>query len=315
MFRDHFRRSGADVVFVVTAALPAALVGARLARVPSIVYAAEILQHRGSHGRASAAAAGVLVRLTGRLATTVVATSRAVAGQYAGARARVTVIYPGFSAPPEADGRSFRSHRGLEGAAPLLAVVGNVTHGRGQDVAIRAVKLLTDRFPEVACVIVGGTLSRAADDAYRESLYTLAGDLGVSSRVVFTGVVERIFDVYAAADVVVNPARVPEGLGRAALEALAAGKPVVSTRVGAVPEILRDQVDALLVEPDAAEAIADAVATLWSDEELRDSLVRRGRERVSTKLDERRSAQAFREVVDEVVASSSRGSSGNAQVP
>jgi glycosyltransferase involved in cell wall biosynthesis len=257
----------------------------------------------------------VLIRLTGTVATVVVATSRAVAMQYGAARARVTVIYPGFSAPPEWDGQSFRSRHGLESAAPLLAVVGNITRGRGQDVAIRAVKLLEHRFPDVACVVVGGTLGRSADDAYRQTLRRLTRELGLSDRVVFTGVVDRIFDVYAAADVVVNPARVAEGLGRAALEALAAGRPVVSSRVGAVPEVLRDRVDALLVEPDAPEAIASAVSALCNDENLRESLVRRGRERVLTEFDEERSAQAFCELVDSVVAFSSRRRTENAHVP
>jgi glycosyltransferase involved in cell wall biosynthesis len=107
--------------------------------------------------------------------------------------------------------------------------------------------------------------------------------------------------VYAAVDVVVNPARVSEAFGRVAVEALAAGRPVVATRVGAVAEVLRPGEDALIVEPDDPHAIAAAVVRLWRDPELRHRLVASGYERVRERFREDDAARAFVAVVKEVL--------------
>ena len=79
---------------------------------------------------------------------------------------------------------------------------------------------------------------------------------------------------------VVNPARFAEPFGRVAAEALVAGRPVVASRIGAIPEVVRDGRDGLLVEPDDPEALADAVIRLLDDSALAERLVRSGRERV-----------------------------------
>ena len=90
----------------------------------------------------------------------------------------------------------------------------------------------------------------------------------------------EIEDVYAACDVVVNPARVNETFGRVSCEALMAGKPVVATRAGAIPEILRDGRDALLTDVDDVPQLAEAIGRILSDRELSQKLVSGGRERV-----------------------------------
>jgi glycosyltransferase involved in cell wall biosynthesis len=180
-------------------------------------------------------------------------------------------------------------------------VVGNITPGRGQDLVIRALPGLRARLPDVRCLIAGVALERDADLAYRDELTRLAEDLGVADLLTFAGFVESVADVYAAADVVVNPVRIPEGFGRVAVEALLAGRPVVASRIGAIPEILRDGRDALLVEPDNPGAIASAVIRLWEDNELRSRLVASGRARVVAEFDEDASVELFEQVVARVV--------------
>jgi glycosyltransferase involved in cell wall biosynthesis len=128
----------------------------------------------------------------------------------------------------------------------------------------------------------------------------LAERLEVDDLVVFAGFVDPVADVYAAADVVVNASRVSEGLGMVALEALAAGRPVVATRVGAVTEVLRDGREALLVEPDDAAALARAIERLWTDGNLRRRLVSEGRARVLRDFPEASGVNAFSRVVERV---------------
>jgi glycosyltransferase involved in cell wall biosynthesis len=311
LFRRHIVRTRPDLVFVVTSVLPSALVGARLAGVPALVYVGEIFDKRFVRSRPRSAANWAVGRLTERLATGLVCCSQTVAAQFERRDGRIIeAVYHGVdhrrAAAPDCDrarGR-FRTHE--EG--PCLAVIGNVTRGRGQDVVIRALPALAQEFPGVSCVVAGTPLPRPADAAYADELRALADELGVAVRVTFAGFVDPIADVYAAADIVVNPARFNEPFGQVALEALLAGRPVVATRVGAIPEVLGDGREALLVEPDDPAAIARCVATLWADEPLRSRLVESGRQRVRTRFDEDRGVERFAHIVAEVVGNGPRRS-------
>ncbi|MBM3149983.1 MAG: glycosyltransferase family 4 protein, partial [Chloroflexi bacterium] len=91
---------------------------------------------------------------------------------------------------------------------------------------------------------------------------------GLGHRVVMAGYREDIPEVLAAMDVLANSPRSREGLSVAILEALAAGRPVVATRVGGIPEIVLDGETGLLVAPEDPRALADAVVRLVSDREL-----------------------------------------------
>jgi glycosyltransferase involved in cell wall biosynthesis len=214
----------------------------------------------------------------------------------------LTVIPPGVDATEAPGDRNrFREAHGLTGADPCIAVVANVTSGRGQDVLLRALPTLRDDLPAVHCVFAGKPLDRPADRAYLDSLHHMAVELGVADRVTFLGFVVPVSDVYAGADIVVNPVRVKEGFPTVAIEALAARRPVVAACVGAVPEVLRDGIDALLVEPDDSAQLATAIATLWKDQSLRARLVESGQARVLAEYRERASVDAFCSFVDRVL--------------
>jgi glycosyltransferase involved in cell wall biosynthesis len=298
-FRRHFRDTRPDAALVVSTVLPAAMLAARLERVPLLVYAAEILERGHVGGPFRRLAAAATARLVPRLATAVVACSRTVAAQFGDSRAAVRVVYPGIS-PLYAHGR--REHfRPAGEPGPWIAVVGAITPGRGQDVAVRSVVSLRASSPGVRLLLAGAPHPRIEDRRFENELRTLARDLGVLDEVSFLGHVDDVADVYAAADVVVNPARFNEPFGRVALEALVAGRPVVATRVGAIPEVLRDGRDALLVPPDDPEAIAGAVLRLGADDAQARALVEQGRERVAAAFSEEAGIDAFRRAIDAVL--------------
>ncbi len=240
---------------------------------------------------------------TETLAASIICCSDTVARQYDSERADgVTTISPGV-VPAElvADRQRARRAFGVVGADPCVAVVGDITPGRAQADVVRALPALRRAFPNVRCLIVGPTLDRRVDRAYTRLVQRLPGELGVGDIVKLTGFVDPVADVYAAADVIVNPAHVSEGLGRVALEALAAGRPVVATRVGAVPQTLRDGQDALLIPPGRPDAIAAAITTLWTDEELRRRLVEAGRARVLAEFAAHDATSRFLSVLGTVV--------------
>ena len=111
-------------------------------------------------------------------------------------------------------------------------------------------------------MIAGEPFPRPQDLAYRQYLVGLIAQLKLQDSVILAGHVDELADLYAAADLVVNPVRVNEAFGRVPFEAAVAGRPAVVTRVGAVPELLRDGESALIVEPDDPAAIAAAAIRL-----------------------------------------------------
>jgi glycosyltransferase involved in cell wall biosynthesis len=280
---------------------PAALIAGRLAGVPSIVFAGVVLGLGRLRGLQRALAGGLVVRVTKRIAEAIVACSRTVADQYEGGRAAVRVIYPPLRDDYESgDRRAYRDRHGLGPDDVCVAAVGNITEERGQDVLLRAMVDIRRSLPSARCLIAGEALPRPVDLAFRRRLTEMAVEFELEDAVVFTGFVERVADLYAAADVVVNPTRY-EAFGRVALEAALAGRPVVSTRAGAIPEILRDGESALLVEPDDPVALAAAVVRLVSEPELADRLVAGGRAFAGEHLDGDAALAAFQGVVADVL--------------
>jgi D-inositol-3-phosphate glycosyltransferase len=272
--------------------LPALLVAARAERVPRLVYAAELVPTGPGLGRRIGGVA--LLRLSRSLADGLVCCSETVAAQFRAPGAPpIAVAYPpiGPDGKP-GDGAALRARLGIAPGAPCVAVIGNISRGRGQDVLVRALPSLRARLPELRALVVGDPHPRTADVAYRDELAALARALDVDDALVFTGFVDRIADVYAAADVVAVPAR-REAFGRVAAEALVAGRPVVVTRVGAVPEVLRDGIDAILVAPDDPEALAAALIDVLTDEALRSRLVEAGASRVRREFSPERSLERF----------------------
>jgi phosphatidylinositol alpha-1,6-mannosyltransferase len=195
-------------------------------------------------------------------------------------------------------------------------MVGNISRGRGQDVLVRAMVDVRRRLTGARCLIVGAPFNRPRDLAYRDRLANLVRGSGLEQTVVFTGPLEEIADVYAAADVVVNPARVPESFGRVACEALSAGKPVVSTRVGAVEEVLEHGRNALLVEPEQPSALADAIVASIQDSAAAEARVEAGQAEVRARFSPEPLAARFREIIEETLGPHPQGGpSGEPQAP
>jgi glycosyltransferase involved in cell wall biosynthesis len=302
-FRDHFRRSKPDLVITTSMMVPTAVLAARREGIPALVHASELLNPERLPSPAKRATARGLVKSTARWATAVVACSDMVAAQFSGTGVGVEVLYPPIAVPDEPGDRDgFRRRYGIAPDQACVAMAGSVTRGRGQDLLLRAMPTIRERVPGAGCLVVGDPFDRARDLDYRHRLDNLVRELEIEDAVNFTGAVDRIADVYAAADVVVNPARIPESFGRVACEALAAGRPVVSTRTGAVAEVLDHGRTALLVERDAPVELAGATARMLEDRELAARTTTAGRAEVQRRFDPEQIAARFRQIVEETLA-------------
>jgi glycosyltransferase involved in cell wall biosynthesis len=146
-----------------------------------------------------------------------------------------------------------------------VAVLGRIADWKGQDVLIRALAAPALREIGAQAVIAG--------DAYpgepAPDVNALATQLGVQARVEFTGFVANPEQILASVDAVAVPSTRPDPLPNSAIEALAAGKPVVAANHGGLPEIVRDGITGLLVPPGDASALARALRTLADDSALR----------------------------------------------
>jgi len=225
---------------------------------------------QGFFRREPARAAG---RLAGRLARRTIAISEHVAGFVRelglAPNSRVRVVPYGIDlteAVPDAAARAAaRTRFGMPRDAISVGMASRLIHGKGHDLTIEAVRRSTAAL-DLAIAGDGplrAELERRSDGATR-----------------FLGQVDDVGSFLSACDLVVFPT-VPalgEGFGLAALEAMAVGRPVIATRVGALPEVVEDGVTGLVVAPDP-EDLALAIGKLAADEDLRASMGLAGRDR------------------------------------
>jgi glycosyltransferase involved in cell wall biosynthesis len=172
-----------------------------------------------------------------------------------------------------ADGRAeTRRYLGIPDGRFAVGWVGRMTAvKRGEDV-LEGFKLLRDRGVDATLCLVG-------DGPDRAQLERKAHELGIVRNTLFLGYQEDVAPLYAAFDALVLPSG-NEGTPVSVIEALAAGRPVVATRVGGVPDVVRDGVDGFLVDAGATDELAERLSCLAADPALRERLGAAGRARV-----------------------------------
>jgi glycosyltransferase involved in cell wall biosynthesis len=237
-------------------------------RVPLISSERCLGDNRGSLTR-------LVNRLTARGSDRVLAVSRAV-GERAADRdgvpqERVAIVPNGIGiAEPDPRSRArLRRVLGLGESDVLFLYLGRLHSEKGPDLLARALHLLRARLPAGwRCVYVGDGPERAA---------VSKACAGLDGLVLHAGARRRVAPWLEACDVLAMPSR-EEGMPVAALEAMAHGRPVVATRVGGTPEVVRHEETGLLVRPGDPEVLATALETVARDAPLRARMGARGRD-------------------------------------
>lgn len=199
------------------------------------------------------------------------------------------------------DLRRFTPSPPPDGAPPRLLFVGRLSEPKGLEDLLHACARLRDADTPFVCELVGAR--QASEANHYLALRRLHRRLGLGELVRFVGPLPfaAVLERYRAADVVVLPAiEAPDGRREVTpnvlLEAMAMARPVVSTPVGGIAELIEDGASGLLVPPRDPAALAAALAGLLADPALRRRLALAGRARVEARFDIARNVAAYVEL-------------------
>lgn len=167
------------------------------------------------------------------------------------------------------DAAAIRSSFGIPVNAPLIVSVGRLSPEKGFDVLIKAFELLLVKLPDAYVILAGSGPEEARLRAMSSG----------QDAIILPGAVTDVIPIVMAADVVAIPSR-EEGQGIVALEAMAASKPLVASRVGGLVETIADGKTGILVPVEDQTALSDALFTMLTNSGLRAQMGRAGRERV-----------------------------------
>ncbi|HXK20171.1 MAG TPA: glycosyltransferase family 4 protein, partial [Polyangiaceae bacterium] len=181
---------------------------------------------------------------------------------------------------PEVDGSAMRAALGFGKDAIAVIEPARFWILKGQKDLVRAVAIARKQNPAIELALIGWNDSDYTGTAasFRAEIEELAASLGVSDAVRCFDPTRQAQEIHAAADIVCLPS-IDEPFGLVAVEAQASGRAFIGTASGAVPEVVNDGVDGLLVEPNSPERLAAALLRLAADPSLRAALGASGRAR------------------------------------
>jgi glycosyltransferase involved in cell wall biosynthesis len=250
-----------------------------LARVPVVVHTYHGHVFRGYFSPAKTrffvALERWLARRTDRLLSVSPQVRRELLDLGIGTPERSAVVPLGLDLDPFLNGGGpgrLRRELGIEPAAPVVAIVARLVLIKAHEVFLEAASIVSRRRPDARFLVVG-------DGERRAELEALVDRLALGGAVHFLGWRRDLPAIYGDVDVVALTSR-NEGSPVSLIEAMAAGRPVVATRVGGVPDLVEHGVNGYLAEPDQPAALAEALLALLTDPGRREAFGGAGRKRV-----------------------------------
>ncbi|APA84803.1 glycosyltransferase family 4 protein [Paraburkholderia sprentiae WSM5005] len=265
-----------DVIYANTQrAMVIGAVAGKLARRPVVWHLRDIVSAEHFGGKQLA-----IIKWCARLGLThVIANSAASAQAFAKLTqfdsGRIDVVFNGIAAEPFDALRAvpqavLRERLNLPRDAFLVGSFSRLARWKGQHVLLEAMVLN----PQMHAVLVGAALF--GEDQYESELRSFVAAHELGGRVHFLGFQHDIAACMCAVDAVVHTSITPEPFGRVIVEGMLAQRPVVASRAGGVLEIIDDYQNGVLCTPGDAHALADTLAELRSNGDLREKLVKNG---------------------------------------
>ena len=213
-----------------------------------------------------------------------IANSKATAESYSSfvrKNQRIEIVYNGVDLEeysPSENGSTVRKRYGIGDNKFLIGMISRITRTKRQDVFIKAMAEVVKIYPDVCALIIGETKIDRSEN-YLEELQQLVKELKIGDKVIFTGFIDNMKELYESIDLLVLPS-LAEPFGRVLIEAMAMEKPVIATRAGGAAEIVENGVTGLLVPPDDINGLAKAIVKMLEDEDNRKRMGKAGRKRV-----------------------------------
>jgi glycosyltransferase involved in cell wall biosynthesis len=170
----------------------------------------------------------------------------------------------------------------------VVGFVGRLVREKGLAYLMQAAQSVLVDDSRIAFVLAG-------DGPFRKELFSIAKELKIENDVFLLGPRSDLADVYASMDVFVLPSLI-EGMPMVVLEAMAAGKPILATRVGGIPQLLQDGKCGILVNAEDASELALALKQLLASPTLCEELGRQGQKRVGTEFSATVMARSYLEM-------------------
>jgi len=166
---------------------------------------------------------------------------------------------------------------GVDPKYPIVSTICQLTHQKHVDVFIKAVSHISPIQPHTQFIICGREVS--ASEGYKKMLENLAKRLGVKNKLVFTGFRSDIHKIFGATDIFVLSS-VNEGFGRVIIEAMATELPVIATRSGGVPDIIKHGQTGYMFEPGDYISLGELIIHLLENKECAENISKAARDRV-----------------------------------
>jgi glycosyltransferase involved in cell wall biosynthesis len=181
---------------------------------------------------------------------------------------------------------------------PKIGIVGNLIPIKGHEDFLRMAALLKDRGTEAEYWIIGEDIHRTG---HGERLKQMSRRLGLNDQVVFWGFRTDIAELLNQLSVLVVASHV-EPFGIVAVEGMACELPVVATRVGGIPEVIQDGVTGFLVPSRSPDDLAERVALLLFNPELRRRMGKMGRARAESMFSDETHARRISDLYSRIIA-------------
>jgi len=175
----------------------------------------------------------------------------------------------------------------------VVGTIGRLTEEKGHIYLLQTAKEVLKRFSDAIFLIIGS-------GSLKEELEDQAKAMGLENKVIFTGVRRDIPEILNSIDVFVLPSLI-EGLPMVLLEAMAAQKPIIATKVGEIPKILEQGKLGFLVKPKDVRGLADAIVSVLKDNDKINKISRKLYNKVRDNYSSEKMAERYLRVYQEIL--------------
>jgi glycosyltransferase involved in cell wall biosynthesis len=269
---SQLRRWGVDVVLTNTSVIPVGALAAFLLGKPHIWHIHEFCKKE--YGSTFDLGARLSIKVMGSLSALIVVNSKALEEYYIQyiPRQQIRMIYQGVNTQAQSKSAEVLEMKPSRGQEPVkLVLVGAIQEGKGQTDAVRALGRLIDQGMQVELNLVG-----TGEPADLERVKSTVSRCGMEKSVQFSGQVPDPSPIVKDSDIALMCSR-SEAFGRATVEAMKLGKPVVGARCGATPELIRENSNGLLYTPGDDQELARKIKFLIDNPEVARQMGENGR--------------------------------------